>query len=341
MNLTEILKQLSGAEGVSGCEDACAEAARDLLKKYCADAHIDRNGSVIGTLDGTEENTPHILLDAHLDQVGFIVTSVTEEGFVRVGNVGGIDMRLTPAQNVLLHGKKMIPGVIASVPPHLSGGGEKVQSVTELLIDTGYGKTELEEIISLGDRISFDMPFQLLQGDCIAARSMDDRCGIAAILSALELLKGEKLPCKVSVLFSSQEEVGECGAETAAYSIAPDIAVAVDVSFAQGHGDDPVKCGKLGEGPMIGISPTLSRNISSGLISAAKNSDIPWQPEVMNGTTGTNADRFSVSRGGVRSCTVSIPLRYMHTPSEVISLTDVQNTGRLLAAWIKEGQYAE
>ena len=341
MNLTEILRQLSEAEGVSGCEGTCAKIARDMLKKYCADSHIDQNGSVIGTLDGTGENAPHILLDAHLDQVGFVVTAVTEEGFVRVGNVGGIDMRLTPAQNVLLHGKRTIPGVIASVPPHLSGSGEKVQDVTEWLMDTGYRKAELEEIIAPGDRVSFDTPMQLLQGDRIAARSMDDRCGIAAILCALEQLKDAQLSCKVSVLFSSQEEVGECGAETAAYSIAPDLAVAVDVSFARGHGDDPVKCAKLGGGPMIGISPTLSREISNGLISAAKRHDIPWQPEVMNGTTGTNADRFSVSRGGVRSCTLSIPLRYMHTPSEVISLADIENTGKLLAAWIAEGYYAE
>ena len=193
------------------------------------------------------------------------------------------------------------------------------------------------EIISPGDRVSFDTPFMQLCGDLAAAHSMDDRCGIAAILYALELLNDKSVSYNVTVLFSTQEEVGECGAEIAAYNLNPDVAVAVDVSFALGHGDDPVKCGKLGEGPMIGISPTLSRDVSESLIKTAKENNIPWQTEVMNGTTGTNADRFSVSRGGIKSCTLSVPLRYMHTPSEVISIEDIRNTGKLLAKWIMGG----
>ncbi len=337
MNLTEILRELSNTEGVSGYEQSAGAKARALLREYCPDAYIDQSGNVIGTIASSDENALHVLLDAHLDQVGFIVTAITDEGFIKAGNVGGLDMRIMPAQNVLIHGKKNIPGVIASVPPHLSGGEEKVLSVTDMLIDTGFGKEELEKTISLGDRISFDTPFMSLQNDRIASRSMDDRCGIAAILYALELLKNKELPCRLSVLFSSQEETGEIGAANAAYSLNPDIAIAVDVSFAMAHGDDSVKCGKMGGGAMIGISPTLSGELSRSLISTAEKENISWQYEVMNGTTGTNADRFSVSRGGSKSCTVSIPLRYMHTPSEVISLGDVENTGRLLAAWIMGG----
>ncbi len=246
-------------------------------------------------------------------------------------------MRIMPAQNVSVHGSCTIPGVIASVPPHLSGGEEKVMAVTDVLIDTGYTKNELSEIVSLGDRVTFDTPFMELQGDRIAARSMDDRCGVAAILYALELLKGKELPCNLSVLFSVQEETGENGAEMAGYSINPDIAIAVDVSFACAHGDDPVKCGKMGEGAMIGVSPTLSVELSQALISKAQEENLPWQYEIMNGTTGTNADSFSVCRGGAKTCTVSIPLRYMHTPSEIISLSDIENTGKLIAAWIMGG----
>ncbi|MGN0630666.1 MAG: M42 family peptidase [Ruminococcus sp.] len=337
MDLRNILKTLSESAGVSGNESSAGETALELLKKYCPDAYTNNMGSVVGTINSSCENAPHILLDAHLDQVGFIVTAITDEGFVKVGSVGGLDMRIMPAQNVSLHGTKTISGVIASIPPHLSGGDRKVSEVTDLLIDTGYTKEELSAIISLGDRVTFDTPFLQLAGENIAAHSMDDRCGIAAVLYALELIDTENLPCKLSVLFSSQEEVGECGAETAAYSLNPDIAVAVDVTFAMGHGDDPVKCGKLGMGPMIGISPTLSAEVSRSLMNTAKEKDIPWQTEVMNGTTGTNADRFSVSRGGVKSCTLSVPLRYMHTPSEVISIEDVRNTGKLLAEWIMGG----
>ena len=118
---------------------------------------------------------------------------------------------------------------------------------------------------------------------------------------ALSLVQGEELPCSCSVLFSTQEETGERGATIGAFTIEPDIALAVDVTFALGHGDDPVKCGKMGGGPMIGISPTLSRDVTNALIAAADAEQIPWQPEVMSGMTGTNADRFSVTKGGVRT----------------------------------------
>lgn len=337
MNLTEILKELSSAEGVSGAEKNAGEKALAMLRKYCPDAYTDPTGNVIAVMPAKAENAPHVLLDAHLDQVGLIVTSITEDGFIKVGNVGGLDMRIMPAQNVTVHGRRDIPGVIASVPPHLSGGKEKVMDVTELLIDTGYTQSELLETVSLGDRISFDTPFMTLSGDAVAARSMDDRCGIAAVLYALELLDGKELPCTLSVLFSAQEETGESGAANAGYNLNPDIAIAVDVTFAMAHGDDPVKCGKMGEGAMIGVSPALSGDISRSLMETAKQENIPYQVEVMNGRTGTNADRFSVSRGGSKSCTVSIPLRYMHTPSEVISISDVENTSRLLAAWIMGG----
>ena len=141
--------------------------------------------------------------------------------------------------------------------------------------------------------------------------------------------------CSCSVLFSTQEETGERGATIGAFTIEPDIALAVDVTFALGHGDDPVKCGKMGGGPMIGISPTLSRDVTNALIAAADAEQIPWQPEVMSGMTGTNADRFSVTKGGVRTGTVSIPLRYMHTPAEVIQISDVKQTGELLAAYLR------
>lgn len=336
MNLTEILKRLSDTDGVSGREDSVGAIALEMLKAYCTNAEIDNAGNVIGSIE-TASCEKHVLLDAHIDQVGFIVTAITDDGFIKVGNVGGLDMRIMPAQNVSVHGIRTIPGVIVSMPPHLSGGEAKVMDITDVLIDTGYSEEELSGIVSLGDRITFDTPFMELQGDRIATRSMDDRCGVAAILYALELLKDKELPCNLSVLFSVQEETGENGAEMAGYNINPDIAIAVDVSFACAHGDDPVKCGKMGEGAMIGVSPTLSGTLSQALISAAQQENIPWQYEIMNGATGTNADRFSVCRGGAKTCTVSIPLRYMHTPSEIISLGDIENTGKLIAAWIMGG----
>ncbi len=339
MNLAETLKQLSEADGVSGREGDIAAAAEQLLEKYCKKVWRDPAGSILASVNGRPEGMPHILLDAHMDQIGLIVTDITEDGFIRVGAVGGIDTRLLPAQNVRVLGRESIPGVIVSVPPHLAKEGAP-QSVEQILVDMGYTKEELEKRITRGDVIVFDTSFSELQNGAVTGRSLDDRAGMLAILYALEVLQEKELPCQLSVLFSVQEEVGEYGAMTAGFALEPDIALAVDVTFAHAHDDDPVKCGKLGKGPMIGISPVLSVKVSNQLMRTAMRHGIPYRTEIMSGETGTNADKLSIARGGVRTCTVSLPLRYMHSPSEVVCLEDIENTGKLIALWIMEGRHA-
>ena len=151
----------------------------------------------------------------------------------------------------------------------------------------------------------------------------------------LELIKDDDIKCSYTVLFSSQEEIGERGAQIACYDINPDIAIAVDVGFGLTSDDSPHKCGVIGRGAMVGISPSLSREISESLMETARAKNIPYQVEIMGGLTGTNADRFSVSKCGVKSCTCSIPLKYMHTPVEVIDIEDVKNTALLLAEYLR------
>ena len=161
------------------------------------------------------------------------------------------------------------------MPPHLISGDKKVASVNETVIDTGYLYEELKEIVSLGDFISYDMPFRKLKGEDVASPALDDRCGMAAIVYALDLLKKEKLDTKVTVMFSRQEELGEIGASTGCFEINPDIALEVDVSFAVTNDDNPLECGKFEEGAMIGYSPSLSREISDKLKETAEKKN--WQ----------------------------------------------------------------
>lgn len=336
MDLKKTIAELTKVSGASGNEAPAAELAMNMLKKYCPDAAII-NGNVVGRFGDFRSGLPSLVLDAHIDQIGMIVTNITADGFIKVGNLGGIDRRLLPAQPVIIHGKKDISGVICSVPPHLSSGDSKVLSFDEVAIDTGMTKSELEKIVSLGDTVTFDVKCRTLLGSRITSGALDDRCGAASILYALELLQGQATAYNVTVIFSAQEELGERGAKIGAYELEPDIAIAVDVSFAYSLSEDENKCGYLGKGPMIGISPSLDRELSDELINTAKKSDIPYQTEVMNGLTSTNADQYSVSRCGARTCTVSIPLRNMHTPAEVIDIRDVELTARLLAEFIKEG----
>lgn len=330
--LTEVLTALCQAPGISGDETAAAELALGMLSVYCDDARIVR-GNVIGTRECGNENAPYVLLDAHIDQVGLIVTSVTDDGFVTVGNIGGLDRRLLPDQHVRIHGTRPVDGILCCMPPHLTNGEEKVQQITEVRIDTGYPADELKTLVRPGDSVTFCGVTGPLPGGRFTSPALDDRCGVAAILHALDLTADESLPCNVLVLFSTQEEVGERGAAIGCYAADPDIALAVDVSFA---GDGKLhETGRFGEGAMIGFSPSLSRTLSQTLRDTAIAAEIPYQIEVMNKTTGTNADQFSVCREGVRACTLSIPLDYMHTPAEVIDLADVEHTGALIAAYLR------
>ena len=334
MDIRSTVVSLSEISGTSGSESKAAQLALGMLREYCPDAEII-NGNVTGKFGTHREGLPSLLLDAHIDQIGFAVTYITDDGFIKVGNIGGIDRRLLPAQPVVVHGSRDIKGVICSVPPHLTSGGSEVLEMDNVAIDTGLTKEELEKLVSLGDSVTFDVTCRDLIGSRITGGALDDRCGVASILYALELLKGSDLAYNVTVLFSTQEEVGERGAKIGAFEIDPDIALAVDVSFAYAIGEEESKCGYLGKGPMIGISPSLSREISDELINTAKSADIPYQIEVMSGLTGTNADRFSVNRCGAKACTVSIPLRNMHTPVEVIDITDAEQTAKLLTAYIR------
>lgn len=334
LELKNVIFDLSSADGVSGEESCAAQYALKYLKNYTDDCFI-KNGNVIGNFGNRKNGTPHILIDAHIDQVGLIVTNIYESGFIGFSNVGGIDRRLLPAQQVCIHGKKKLAGVVCSTPPHLSGSDNKINKIEDFYIDTGMSFEAVSNIVEPGDRITFASMTKELLNDRITGPALDDRSGVASILYALELLRNQKYECSFSVTFSAQEELGERGAKIAAFDIDPDIALAVDVSFAYCLGDREYECGKMGQGPMIGISPSLSREISDKLIEISKNENIPYQLEVMNGLTSTNADQFSVNRTGCKACTVSIPLKYMHTPSEIIQIDDVENTGRLIAAYIR------
>ncbi len=336
MDIKETIIALSEVSGTSGSEENAAQLALSMLRQFSPDATIV-NGNVIGHFGSHTTGRPSLVLDAHIDQIGFVVTYITDEGFVKVGSVGGIDRRLLPAQPVVIHGSQDVRGVICSVPPHLSHGSSEVLAMEDVAIDTGMTKEELEQIIAQGDPITFDVTCRQLIGNRITDGALDDRCGIACILRTLELIGGADTAYNVTVIFSTQEEVGERGAKIGAFAVSPDIALAVDVSFAYAIGEDEKNCGYLGKGPMIGISPSLSREISDKLIGIAKKASIPYQIEVMSGLTSTNADRYSVNREGAKTCTVSIPLRNMHTPVEVIDLSDVETTAQLLAEFIKEG----
>ncbi|MEE1011107.1 MAG: M20/M25/M40 family metallo-hydrolase [Acutalibacteraceae bacterium] len=337
--ISSLLEKLCGAKGVSGAENEAADVVSELLGKYMP-VSVDPLGSVTGTKGSGKF---HILLDAHLDQIGLVVTAIDEDGFLKVAKCGGADIRVLAASEVTVHGKEKLFGVITSTPPHLVTADDsgKAKGFDDIAVDIGMSKEEAVKYVSLGDRITFNGKFTRLAGNRVSSPSIDDRAGVAAILRCLEILDDKEPDCKISVCFSVQEETGGSGAQTAAFTANADEAIAVDVSFASAPDISSEKYATLGAGAMIGYAPSLDYDMSRKLSDIAEKKNIPNQPEVMGGKTGTNCDEIQVAGKGVRTALISVPLRNMHTAVEVCDLEDIENTARLMAEYIIERSGAD
>ncbi|MBE6828100.1 MAG: M42 family metallopeptidase [Ruminococcaceae bacterium] len=335
MDILNILKRLSECDGVSGAEGEISDVCAELLKPF-GKTYKDKLGNVICETDGEGDA---VLLSAHMDRVGLIVTDITNEGFLNVASCGGIDERTLCAQQVTVHASQNLKGVIISTPPHLQDGQNERKALKpdEALVDIGLSKEKAEQLVTRGDRITVDSQFIQLLSDRVAGSAFDDRAGITAILYAAELLKKRKCAKKIIIAFATREEVGGSGAKVASFNSGAKTLIAVDVSFAVTPDSKREECGELGKGPMIGVSASLDYEASKELKAVAIEKRIPYQLEVMGGLTGTDADGMTVAAGGMRSSLVSIPLRYMHTGVEVVSLSDIENTGRLIAEYIISG----
>ena len=338
MNIQELIFNLCTARGVSGDENAAASVAEQFLAAF-AETSVDCNGNVIAVC-GNPSAEKTILLDAHLDQIGLIVTDINENGFVKVAACGGIDVRTL--QNEVFETKDGARGTVCCLPPHLSDGSEsKAEPMSKVWLDFGMSREEVQEHLETGDTLTFsEKPAMLLNGR-ITSPALDNRSSVAAMIAAGELVKDAR-DYKVVILLSVQEETYGTGAATGAFAQEPDEAIVVDVSFASQPDVSGQYAGiELGKGPMIGIAPILNREMTDTLAGLAQSLDIPFQYEPLPGSTGTNADKIAVSKSGVKTALISIPERYMHTQSEVIDPADVENTARLIAAYILRGVSAE
>lgn len=339
MQTIEMLQSLCQVDGVSGAEDRALEVA----EKICSDlGHCERtvHKSLICQVMPPQQGRPHLLLDAHIDEIGLIVTHIEEGGFIRVGQAGGVDRRLVMGSSVVVHAHSGdIPGVIGSEPPHIQKGEKKNPTIDEIWIDVGMDTEEARQKIDLGATASFVGPFTQLMNGLVSSKAFDDRCCCVAVIQAAQQIKNywkehHLEPMGLTVLLSSQEETGGLGALTASYAIEPTQAIAVDVTFGSTPEIADKHVAQVGKGPAVGIGSLLSRRMSREIMAAAEEAGIAFQTEVLSGRgTGTNADSIVKTRAGVESCCVSIPLRYMHTPIEVIDPQDVENTARLLAAY--------
>ncbi len=331
-NIKDRLFKLSCVDGVGSIREA-ADLAFDMLKEYCVCEKTD-NLTVIGYLKGESEYT--LMLDAHIDQVAFVVTDIDNKGFLTLKNVGGIDIRSLPSRRVTVHGKEKITAVFCATPPHLSKGDTAYENISDIKLDTALGE-RAEDIVSVGDYVTFAGTPKELLGSKVCGRSFDNRTAVACLITVAEMLSDKKLPFNVAFVLSDGEELGLRGIRTASFKIDPDEAIAVDVSFGDGIGIGNEECSPLGSGAMIGIAPTLDSKISKKLTEICEHKKIPYTLEIMDGKTGTNADMISVNKEGVPTGTVSIPLRNMHTEVEIADIKDLQSVCNLLCEYALSG----
>jgi len=342
MGLAEILEKLSNACGVAGREEEVRNLMQKFLKPYVDEVKEDKLGNVIAVKKG-KKNAPKVMLAGHMDEIGLLVKTISKEGFLQFMKVGGIDDRILLAQKVKVYTEKgPLDGIIGSRPPHIQKEDERKRIITsdELFIDIGAESDEKARKmgVRIGDPVEFDIRFARIGKDIAIGKAFDDRVGCAVIVEAMKRL--EKTECTVFAVGTVQEEVGCRGATTSAFGICPDVGIALDVTIA---GDMPgVKEGeapiKLGKGPSLTVADyglLTHPKVLKLLVDAAEESKIPYQLETgLPG--GTDAGRISLAREGVPSGTISIPTRYIHSPTSLLSLVDTENVIKLTVAAVQK-----
>jgi putative aminopeptidase FrvX len=345
----EFLTELLHARSPSGYE-AEAQAVFDRFVKPHADGYTaDVMGNRIATLNPSGD--PTLMLAGHMDELGLIVTYINKDGFIYFDTIGGHDRTVISGRRVVIQtAKGPVKGVTGKRAIHLMDEADrkKVPEIHEIWIDIGArSKKEALGRVSIGDAATYDHEFELITGSIGTARGFDNKVGAYVVGETLIRLSGEsrKFAAKVVAVATSQEEIGVRGAIASGYSVDPQVALVVDVSHATDHPDcDNRKYGetKLSAGPIICRGPNVNARVFDGLVRAAKKAKLPYQLEGDPRPTGTDARAVQMARGGVATGLVSIPLRYMHTPSEVVDLEDVERCIRLFtefAKGIEEGDY--
>ncbi|MCD6520470.1 MAG: M42 family metallopeptidase [Anaerolineae bacterium] len=340
MDVVSVLRQLSEARGLPGYEDEVRACISGFYEPWADAVRTDSLGNLIALKKGTrpaETKARSIMLAAHMDEVGLMVSGF-EKGFLRFTHMGGVDPRTILGQEVVVYGQRPLPGIIATHPPHVLPPEErnKVVSYEELFIDVGLPEEELKELVRVGDPIAMRREFIELAEGYVSGKAFDDRAGVASLLVCLEALQNLQHSWDVYVVATVQEEKGLKGATVGAYGIAPDIAIAVDVGFGRQPGVEEKESIVMDGGPAIAKGPNIHPVMHQTLVEVAKRYELKHQLEIIPGASGTDAWAIQVTREGIPSALLSIPLRYMHTSVETVCIRDIERTGRLMALFISQ-----
>ena len=336
MDIVPLLKRLSEASGISGYEREVRDIVREVFGRHADEVRIDTLGNVVALKRGAaSEPRPSLMIATHMDEIGLIISAL-EEGFLHFQQVGGYDDRVLLGQEVVVHGRRKLPGIIGARPPHVLAQAEREKPIPsdKLLIDVGLTPDELARVVRVGDLVTMNRSFVELKGGMAAGKALDNRVSVAAAALCLEELSRTRHWWDVYAVATVQEEVGLKGAVASAYGLQPDVGIAVDVTFAKQPGTPDEHTYELGKGPTIGCGPNFHPKLQQALMDTAKSLEMSVHLEPAARVGGTDAVAIQVSREGIPAALISIPLRNMHTPVETVSVKDIERVGRLLAAFI-------
>jgi tetrahedral aminopeptidase len=334
--LTQFLNDLIAIPGLSGYEAPARHLIEKAWEPLTDEINLSRLGSLHALRQGSgPEPRPSILLATHMDAIGLMVSHIAE-GFLRISEIGGLDQRVLPGQPVTVHGRDDIPGVIVQPPGHLLHPeiGDNPVPLEYLLVDTGMTAREVERKVRVGDLISFAQEPIELGKEILGGHSLDNRASVTALTHCLQLLSKRTHSWDVWAVATVQEEETMAGALTSAYQLNPQLAVAIDVTWAQGPDTPKHIAFPLNKGITLGWGPNIHPGLYQAFKDIADQLEIPYTMEPMPRHSGTDAYALQIARQGIPTMVVSIPLRYMHTPVEMIARKDIKRAGRLLAEFV-------
>ena len=338
---SKFLKALLSAPSPSGYEGPTRQVWKTQISQYAHEVGVDVHGNAIAVYN--PKGSPRVMLAGHMDELGFQVVHIGDEGFVSFDTVGRFDLAIVPGRKVWIHTEKgPVLGVIGKKPIHkmTPEDRKKIPEKHDLWIDVGVadGK-EAQRLVAIGDPVTYEANFEVIRGDVAVSRAFDDKMGAFLAAEVMRRVAASKRKLKAALysVATVQEEVGLRGARTSTFGIDPLVGIAMDVTFASDHpGMEKRKYGdiRLGRGPVISRGANVNPVVFQRLVAAARRKKIPYQVSGEPGGTGTDANAMQVSRAGVATGLVSVALRYMHTPTEVLSLKDIDQTAALLAEFV-------
>jgi len=333
------LKTLCSYNAVSGNENKLSNYIFNELKTNFKDVFIDKRGNVICSINNNKKI--NVLLDAHIDQIGLVVSDITKDGFIKFIANGGVDLKILPTSEVTIHGKEDVFGVIGAKPPHLQNNGDEnnASKISNLYIDCGYSYEHISKLVSIGDTISLNANFDSLKNNYYTSKSLDNRVGVYVIYKCLERLNNSNTNYNIIGSFSVKEEIGTNDVFNNLCNLNPDICIVVDVTFGISPNTSKENGFETSKGITIAKGPSLDLELSNKIKSVCDKHNIPFFTEVCSGSTGTNVWKIQENSPNTRCILVSVPIKYMHSTVEVVNHNDIDYAINSICLALEEGVF--